>query len=100
MSAYALHPDARMDLQEIWNYISHERPAAADHLMDQILETFRLLAEFPRMGESRSDIRNGVRRFTVRKYVIYYEITRSKIWILGVFHHARDHENIMRSGDR
>jgi toxin ParE1/3/4 len=99
MSGYSLHPSARKDLQETWNYISQHRPAAADRLIDKFLETFRMLSSFPRMGEPRDDIRKGVRRFTVRKYALYYEIRGKKIWIVGIFHHARDHENIMRSRD-
>ncbi len=81
---------ARQDLIDIWAYIAREDPAAADRQLDRIDETCGLLAENPRLGPERSDIRQGLRYFVVGSYVILYRMVDNGVEIVRVVHGARD----------
>ena len=65
--AHRLAPQARAQLDHIWNYIASESGsvAAADRVIDAITERFYLLAQFPYMGRARDDLRSGLRSFPV-----------------------------------
>ena len=66
--------------------------AAADGVIDAITERFWLLAQYPRMGRSRDDLRPGLRSFTVGEYVIFYIIEHEDVEILRVLHGRQDIE--------
>jgi toxin ParE1/3/4 len=92
--AHSLAPQARAELSTIWAYIVKEsgNVAAADGVIDAITERFCLLAQYPRMGRSRDDLRPGLRSFAVGEYVIVYTIEREDVEILRVFHGRQDIE--------
>lgn len=50
MSGFVLHPHAYADLDEIWGYIAADNEAAAGRFLDEIYESIRRLATFPRQG--------------------------------------------------
>ncbi len=64
--------------------------AAADGIIDAITEHFYALAQYPRMGRSRDDLRPGLRSFAVGEYVIVYSIENEDVEILRVFHGRQD----------
>jgi toxin ParE1/3/4 len=92
--AHRLAPQARAELSSIWAYIVREsgNVAAADGIIDTITEHFYLLAQYPRMGRSRDDLRPGLRSFAVGEYVIVYTIEHEDVEILRVFHGRQDIE--------
>jgi plasmid stabilization system protein ParE len=47
MSGYAFHPEARRDLDEIWEYIQANNLSAADRVINEILSSVRALVPFP-----------------------------------------------------
>jgi plasmid stabilization system protein ParE len=47
MTQYAFHPDARDDLDEIWDYIAADDPDAADRVITEILDAIRAVVSFP-----------------------------------------------------
>jgi plasmid stabilization system protein ParE len=47
MTGYALDPDARDDLDEIWEYIAADNPDAADRVITEILDAIRAVMPFP-----------------------------------------------------
>jgi plasmid stabilization system protein ParE len=53
MSAFALHPEAYADLDEIWEYIADDNLDAADRVLEEIFRTIRSLADFPHQGHNR-----------------------------------------------
>jgi len=57
MTGYAFHPDARDDLDEIWDYIAANNPVAADRVITEILDAIRALVPFPQSGHRRPDHR-------------------------------------------
>jgi plasmid stabilization system protein ParE len=73
MSGYALHPDAFADLDEIRGFIAEENPEAADRVLTEMFEEFRILAGFPHVGHLRQDLTSRPVRFRlVREYPIPY----------------------------
>lgn len=63
---------AREDLLRIYVLIGLEQPAAAERYYDRIEHKALLLAEQPRLGARRSDIRPGLRMLIEHPYVILY----------------------------
>lgn len=90
MNRIVVTNDAASDLDDIWSYIYDESKNAADRLIDNIIERFSTLAQFPEMGRERSDILTGMRSFRVGRYFIFYRQIEDGIEILRVLHSARD----------
>jgi toxin ParE1/3/4 len=90
--AHRLAPQARAELDNIWNYIARESGsfAAADGVIDAITARFYLLAQHPYMGRARDDLRPGLRSFPVGQYVIIYAVDDEDVQILHVFHGRQD----------
>src|SRR6266571_9184742 len=57
--AHRLAPQARADLDQIWDYVLLETgsESTADRTIDTIAERFYLLAQWPRIGRVRNDLR-------------------------------------------
>ena len=47
MTGYDFHPEARFDLDEIWEFIREDNLAAADRTVEEILSAIRALVLFP-----------------------------------------------------
>ena len=56
MTAYAFHPDAFADLDEIWEYIAEDNIDAADRVLADIHSTLSTLAESPQIGHRRLEL--------------------------------------------
>ena len=73
MSDYEFHPEAEIDLNEIWDYIAADNITAADRLIGDIHDTLELLVPFPHQGHKRPDLTSRPLRFKrVRDYLIVY----------------------------
>ena len=90
MTAYLVSPLARADLDEIWDYVAKDSPAAADRLLARFQEKFLLLAKQPLLGQTREELRAGIRSFVVGNYVIYYQLVNDRIRVVRVLHGSRD----------
>ena len=92
MSAYRVAPEAKGDLDAIWDYIGVEkdRPAAASRQIELLFEKFSLLARQPLLGEVRHDLGPGLRSFVAGRYVVVYRVSGRVVEILRVAHSARD----------
>jgi toxin ParE1/3/4 len=89
-------PEATADLDEIWDYIARDSPAAADRVLDALSERFGLLSENPELGELQPLLADGTyRRFVYRGYVIYYRPLEDAIVLVRILHGARDHESLL-----
>lgn len=80
---------ARADLRDIWLYIAQQNVDAADRFLDRRDQTIRLIAESPAIGEPQDQIKQGLRRFVVAQYLIFYETTADGIRVVRVLHGAR-----------
>ena len=81
---------AEDDLIDIWLYIAHDDPSAADRTLDDIEDKCLLLADQPGLGPERPDIAFGLRYFPVRRYLILYREISDGVEIVRVLHGARD----------
>ena len=78
MTGYDFHPEARVDLDEIWEFIRADNLDAADRVIAEILAAIRELLSFPNQGHQRPDLTLRPIRFTlVREYLIAYAQTKS-----------------------
>ena len=90
MSRFRLTREAKADARAIRSYIAKDRPAAADRLLDDLYERFRLTATQPRMGEVRTDLGPDLRIFTVGNYVVVFRPIPGGIEVVRIAHGARD----------
>lgn len=66
-------PQAREDLIEIYTYIALDNPSAAERIFDAIEAKAMQLADYPRLGVRRPEIRPSTRILVERMYLILYE---------------------------
>lgn len=81
---------ARMDLREIFLYISNDNPKAARDLLETIKKRVDLLKENPRLG--RLGRVEGTYELVLAgtRYIAPYRIKNLQIEILAVFHGSRE----------
>lgn len=89
-AAYDFHPEARLDLREIIDFIADDNPDAADRILTEILDRLASLARFPHQGHRRTDLTSRpLRFFTVRRYLIAYAPDERPLWIVAIMHGHR-----------
>jgi plasmid stabilization system protein ParE len=90
MRPYDFHPEAEVDLNEIWDYIAKDNPDAADRVTDEIVSAIETLAPFPGRGHMRPDLTSQPLRFIiVREYLIAYVPDEKPLWVVGIIHGRR-----------
>jgi plasmid stabilization system protein ParE len=91
MRGYDFHPEALIDLDEIWEYIAEDNPDAADRVIDEIEATLEGLVPFPLRGRRRPDLTSLPLRFIlVREYLIAYVPNENPLWVIAVIHGRRN----------
>jgi toxin ParE1/3/4 len=88
-------PEAQNDLDEIWWFIAQDSPDNADKFLDRIQDSCLTLADFPKMGVSRNEIKNSLRSQTIGNYLIFYFPLEDGIDIIRVIHGSRDMERLL-----
>lgn len=90
MTGYDFHPEARFDLDEIWEFIRAESLDAADRVIAEILAAIDALVPFPRQGHKRPDLTSRPLHFIlVREYLIAYAPDEKPLWVVAVMHGRR-----------
>jgi plasmid stabilization system protein ParE len=90
VSGYDFHPEARFDLDEIWEFIRADSLDAADRIVSEILAALDALVSFPHQGHRRPDLTSRPLRFLlVRKYLIAYAPDEKPLWVVAVMHGRR-----------
>jgi plasmid stabilization system protein ParE len=90
MTGYDFHPEARVDLIEIWGFIRADNLDAADRMIADILSAIRGLVPFPAQGHRRTDLTSRPLRFVrVREYLIAYAPDEKPLWVIAVMHGRR-----------
>lgn len=90
MSGYEFHPEALLDLDEIWDFIGVNSPDAADRVTAEILDAIRELIPFPNRGYRRPDLTSRPLRFVrVREYLVAYSPEDKPLWVVAVMHGRR-----------
>ncbi|MGD1104886.1 MAG: type II toxin-antitoxin system RelE/ParE family toxin [Terriglobia bacterium] len=91
MTGYDFHPEARFDLNEIWEFIRADNLDAADRMIAEILSAIRALVPFPGQGHRRPDLTSRPLRFIlVREYLIAYAPDEKPLWVIVVMHGRRN----------
>lgn len=87
---YDFHPEAEIDLDEIWEYIAADNISAADRVIADIHQSLEALVPFPHRGHRRPDLTTRPLRFIlVRDYLIAYAPDKKPLWIIAVMHGHR-----------
>lgn len=83
-------PQAIARLEELVRYIAEDNSEAALRLGMKLIDRAELLAEFPELGRPFPK-RAGVRRLSVRPYLVYYRYKPAEqvVEILDFWHGAR-----------
>jgi toxin ParE1/3/4 len=91
MTGYDFHPEAALDLDEIWDYIADRNLDAADRVVDDILAGIDALVAFPYQGHERPDLTSRPLRFIiVCDYLIAYAPDRKPLWVIAIIHGRRN----------
>lgn len=91
MKCYVVSPEARGDLDRIWDYIAERAGIdTAEEFIWRFYESFCSLASSPAAGVVVRDFPDGeMRKFPMGNYLIYYRAVRAKILIVRVLHGKR-----------
>jgi plasmid stabilization system protein ParE len=90
MRGYDFHPEAEIDLDEIWEFIAEDSPDAADRMMDRIKATIEALVPLPHQGHRRIDLTSRPLRFTnAENYLIAYAPDKRPLWVVAIMHGRR-----------
>jgi len=90
MTGYDFHPEAAVDLDEIWDFIAEDNLDAADRVIADILASIDALVPFPHQGHKRPDLTSRPLRFNVvREYLIAYAPEEKPLWVVAVMHGRR-----------
>jgi len=90
MTGYDFHPEAVLDLDEIWEFIAGDNSAAADRVIADILDSLDKLVTFPNQGHRRPDQTSRPLRFVlVREYLVAYAPDERPLWVVAVMHGRR-----------
>ena len=91
MTGYDFHPEARVDPDEIWEFIRADNLDAADRVIAEILAAVLAIVPFPRQGHRRPDLTSRPLRFIlVREYLIAYAPEEKPLWVVAVMHGRRN----------
>jgi plasmid stabilization system protein ParE len=90
MVTYDFHPEVRVDLDEIWQFIAADNTDNADRLIAEIVDAIDALVPFPGVGHRRPDLTGRPLRFiVVRDYLIAYAPDEKPLWVVAVMHGRR-----------
>ena len=99
MPKYTLSPNAIEDLKGIWDYTASQWGISqADKYLAQIETRFDYLADNPKHGRKRDEIRVDFRSYLEGKHVIFYreKLDKTGIEIIGVLHQRQDVERYFK----
>ncbi|HUS91976.1 MAG TPA: type II toxin-antitoxin system RelE/ParE family toxin [Phycisphaerae bacterium] len=90
MPTVLLTDQAEADLEEVLDYVAQDDPAAAEDLLNRLVEVMHTLADHPHAGRAREELARGLRSRPVGSYVIFYRPMEGGIRVVRVLHGARD----------
>jgi len=93
MNRFKISRQAEQDLEDIWVYLAQHDNLAADRLLETILNKFPMLAQFPEMGKTRTELSKELCSFPIKPYIIFYKRAENFIAIVRILHQSRDIEN-------
>ena len=93
-------PEARLDLDDIWDYIVSElqNRSAAARVIDRIMDAVDQLKNFAEMGtplSSIADVGTGYRFLVSGNYMVFYRVQGSDIYIDRVLYGRSDYMSVL-----
>jgi toxin ParE1/3/4 len=82
-------PAAQDDLSDIYVHLYQYDPSTAERHAREFDRRLHVLAQRPHLGQA-SHYAPHLRRFAMRRYIIFYRPTTESIEIVRVLHGARD----------
>jgi len=95
MKRYRISSLARLDLDEIHDYIAIDKPVAAQRWLKKTMDQFLWLTKNPLSGEARDDIRPDLRSISHGSYVIFFRSREEYLEIVRVLHGDRDTRGLL-----
>ncbi|MBT7215104.1 MAG: type II toxin-antitoxin system RelE/ParE family toxin [Verrucomicrobia bacterium] len=91
MAEFSLRPKAIADLEAIWRYtVDTWGDAQAERYVRLINESFRQIADNPSLGRSCDVIREGYRKRSVGRHVIFYRTIDGDVVVVRILHDRMD----------
>jgi toxin ParE1/3/4 len=93
MNSVRLTPQAKADLNDIWDYTAKQwNIDQAEAYMRALDATFHLLVLNPRLGCNIDDIRKGYFKFPTASHILIYRVNKAQIEIVRILHKSSDVE--------
>ncbi len=87
MKRASISREAEADIDQIAEYTTKAWGLLqTDRYLDQLEDSFQILAVHPLIGRSCEALQAGLRRFEVGRHVVFYRTERSGIRVLRVLH--------------
>jgi addiction module RelE/StbE family toxin len=88
--------EALADLEDIFNWIAQENPAAAKTVVDRLFSSTELLIDFPFMGRAGREPDTFEWVVPRLPYIVVYEVDRSqrRVVVTAVVHGAQDRDGV------
>ena len=100
MNSVRLTPQAKADLDDIWNYTAKQwNTEQAEAYMRALDSTFHLLVLNPRLGRNIDDIRKGYFKFPTASHILIYRVNKGQVEIVRILHKSSDVEGRLESGE-
>ena len=97
MKKFELARRALADLQEIWEFVSHDSFTAADRLLEEFYSAFQKIAEMPGIGHKRQDLTSrDVLFWTLHSYLIIYRNSKP-LRVARIIHAKRDVKELLEN---
>lgn len=94
MANYIITPNAKVDIVEILEFIASDNIDASFSFYERLIDLFETLADNPKIGRQRSELKPDLRSFAQGNYLIFYREWAGIIAIVRVLHGARDLDEI------
>ena len=94
MAKYFTTRKADEDVDEILAFIAIDNFQASLEFYDRLIDSFEMLADNPRAGRERPELREKLRCFPLGSYLIFYQVWAGQVAITRVLHSARDLDEI------
>ncbi|MFZ2446739.1 MAG: type II toxin-antitoxin system RelE/ParE family toxin [Syntrophobacteraceae bacterium] len=91
-------PTADEDLENIFDYIMRDNPAAAVSMLDKFDEAISRMARNPHLGVVPGDDRLrklGYRMLVIEDYLVFYVVKARVVQIRRILHGARDYRFLL-----
>ena len=84
---------AEQDIIDIWLYsFENWGRAQADNYLDELDNTFSLIAKNPSIGVVCDSVREGYRKYHVNRNLVMYRLSKSTVHIIRVLGEEMDYE--------